>query len=157
MYLFTLTDWYCAMYSVTFIALIECIIIAWIYGKTWTCPLWRGDMEIFPAALALCDGNPWWRQMEIFSALMAPCEGGFAKQRPVPLSFEVFFDLSLNKRLRNNKVAGDLRRHRVHYDVIIMLLVTGVCSSHSAIEENRLWCLCVNPDQARLECVKFSQ
>ena len=52
--------------------------------------------------------NPlaWWRhQMEIFSALLAHCAGNspitseFPSQRPVTRSFDVFFDLRLNKRL----------------------------------------------------------
>ena len=53
----------------------------------------------------LCDG-PWWRhQMETFSALLALCAGNspvsgeFPAQRPVTRSFDVFFDLHLNKRL----------------------------------------------------------
>ena len=43
--------------------------------------------------------------MEVFSALLAFCEansavtGEFPSQRPVSLSFDVFFDLRLNKRL----------------------------------------------------------
>ena len=37
--------------------------------------------------LALCEGNP-------------PVIGGFPSQRPVTLSFDVFFDLHLNKQLR---------------------------------------------------------
>ena len=48
----------------------------------------------------------WWRhQMETFSALLALCEGnplvtsGFPSQRLVTWSFDVFFDLRLNKRL----------------------------------------------------------
>ena len=48
----------------------------------------------------------WWRhQMETFSALLALCEGKspvtgeFPSQRPVTRSFDVFFDLCLNKRL----------------------------------------------------------
>ena len=48
----------------------------------------------------------WWRQqMETFSALMAICAGNspvpgeFPTQRPVARSFDVFFDLRLNKRL----------------------------------------------------------
>ena len=48
----------------------------------------------------------WWRhQMETFSALLAistgnsPFPGGFPAQRPVMRSFDVFFDLCLNKRL----------------------------------------------------------
>ena len=50
--------------------------------------------------------------------------GEFPAQRPVTRSFEVFFDLRLNKRLSvNNREAGDLRRHRGHYDVIVMRTV----------------------------------
>ena len=47
----------------------------------------------------------WWRhQMETFSALLAICAGNssvtgeFPAQRPVTQSFDVFFDLRLNKR-----------------------------------------------------------
>ena len=47
----------------------------------------------------------WWRhQMEVFSALLAmsagnsPVPGEFPTQRPVTQSFDVFFDLLLNKR-----------------------------------------------------------
>ena len=43
-------------------------------------------MEIFSALLALCEGNP-------------PVTRGFSSQRPVTRSFDVFFDLHLNKRL----------------------------------------------------------
>ena len=49
---------------------------------------------------------PWWRhQMETFSALQAICAGNspvtgeFPAQRPVTRSFDVFWDLRLNKRL----------------------------------------------------------
>ena len=41
-------------------------------------------------------------------------------QRPETRSFDVFFDLWLNKRLSNNGEAGDLRRHGAHYDVTVM-------------------------------------
>ena len=50
--------------------------------------------------------SPWWRhQMETFSMLLAfwagnsPITGEFPTQRPVMQSFDVFFDLCLNKRL----------------------------------------------------------
>ena len=50
--------------------------------------------------------TPWWRhQMETFSALLAICAGNslvhgeFPTQRPVTRSFDVFFDLRLNKWL----------------------------------------------------------
>ena len=46
--------------------------------------------------------------------------GEFPTQRPVTQSFDVFFDLRLNKRFsHNNGEAGDLRRHRAHYDVTV--------------------------------------
>ena len=50
--------------------------------------------------------HPWWRhQMETFSALLNLCAGNSLvigespSQRPVTGSFDVFFDLPLNKRL----------------------------------------------------------
>ena len=50
--------------------------------------------------------SPWWRhQLETFSALLASCAGNspvsgeFPAQKPVTRSFDVFFDLRLNKRL----------------------------------------------------------
>ena len=48
--------------------------------------------------------------------------GDFPTQRPVTRSFDVFFDLRLNKRSVNKSEAGDLRRHRGHYDVIVMMI-----------------------------------
>ena len=71
----------------------------------------------------------WWRhQMETFTALLAifagnsPVTGEFPTQRPVTRSFDVFFDLRLNKQLSKNREAGDLRRHRAHYGVTVMML-----------------------------------
>ena len=49
--------------------------------KSW----WRHQMEICSALLALCAGN-------------SPVTGEFPTQRPVTRSFDVFFDLRLNKR-----------------------------------------------------------
>ena len=63
--------------------------------------------------------TPWWRhQMETLSAL--PVTGEFPAQRSVTRSFDVFFDLRLNKSWVNNREAGDLRRYRAHYDVTVM-------------------------------------
>ena len=50
-------------------------------------PWWRHQMETFSAILAICAGN-------------SPVPGEFSAQRPVTRRFDVFFDLSLNKRLR---------------------------------------------------------
>ena len=51
-----------------------------------THPWWRHQMEAFSALLAICAGN-------------SPVPGEFPAQRPVTWSFDVFFDLRLNKRL----------------------------------------------------------
>ena len=47
---------------------------------------WRDQIEPFVALLALCAGN-------------SPVTGEFPSQRPLMQSFDVFFDLRLNKRL----------------------------------------------------------
>ena len=68
-----------------------------------------------------------WRrhQMDTLSALLAisagnsPVPGEFPAQRPVTRSFDFFSDLRLN--WVNNREAGDLKRHRAHYDVTVML------------------------------------
>ena len=65
-------------------------------------------METFSVVLALCAGN-------------SPVTGEFPTQRPMTRSFGVFSLICdrINGWLNNGK-AGDLRRHRAHYDVIVM-------------------------------------
>ena len=58
--------------------------IDWMRDFSWA--WWRHQMETFSALLALCEGNS-----------LVPVE--FPTQRPVTRSFDVFFDLGLNKRL----------------------------------------------------------
>ena len=44
--------------------------------------------------------SSWWRhQMQTFSSLLIICTGNSPAQKPVTRSFDVFFDLHLNKRL----------------------------------------------------------
>ena len=74
------------------------------HGQLW----WRHQMETFSALLAICAGN-------------SPVTGEFPAQRPVTWSFDVFFDLHLNKRL-SKQSSGDLRCHCVHHDVTVMIL-----------------------------------
>ena len=71
--------------------------------------------------------NPWWlHQVESFPRYWALCEGnplvtsGFPSQRPVTRSFDVFFDLRLNKYLSQHRDAANLRRHRAYYGAIVM-------------------------------------
>ena len=70
-------------------------------------------MEIFSALLAICAGN-------------SPVTGEFPAQRPVTRSFGVFFDLRIVNGWVNNGEAGDLRRHRPHYDVIVMVVLVVI-------------------------------
>ena len=73
----------------------------------------------------------WWRhQMETFSTLLFLCEVtcGFPSQRPVTRSFDVPFDLHLNKRMSNNRDAGDLRRRCAHRNITVM--VNAPCGRH---------------------------
>ena len=65
--------------------------------------------------------------MATFSALLALCAGNSAitgelpSQRPVARSFDIFFICAWINGWANNREAGDLRRHRAHYDVIVMM------------------------------------
>ena len=52
----------------------------------------------------------------------SPVTDEFPAQRPGTQSFDIFFDLRLKRGWVNNREAGDLRRHRDHYDVIVMVL-----------------------------------
>ena len=56
----------------------------------------------------------------------SPVTDEFPSHRPVTRTFDVFFDLRLNKGWVNNQDAGDLRRHRSHYDVTVIQRVTLV-------------------------------
>ena len=69
----------------------------------------------------------WWRhQMETFSALLAICArnspvpGEFLAQRPVTRSFDVFFDLRLNKRLNKQSL--------VIWNAIVPIITSLLCS-----------------------------
>ena len=59
----------------------QCHEVTYLDHKSW----WCHEMETFSALLALCPGN-------------SPVTGEFPAQRPVTRSFDVFFNLHLNKR-----------------------------------------------------------
>ena len=82
--------------------------------------------------------NAWWRhQMETFSVLLAICAGNspvtieFPAQRPVMQSFDVFFDLRLNKRL--SKQSWGWRFEMLSYP--LWLHCNGFFTLHSDIME----------------------
>ena len=75
--------------------------VAWLY------PRWRYQIEPFTALLALCAGN-------------SPVTGEFHSQRPVTRSLMFSLICALTNSWVNNRDAGDLRRHRAHYDVTVV-------------------------------------
>ena len=64
-------------------------------------------MEKFSALLAICAGN-------------SPVPGEFPAQTPVTRSFDVSLICAWINHWVNNGEAGDLRRYRNHYDVIVI-------------------------------------
>ena len=86
-------------------------------GNVWTnfdlSSWWRNQMETFSVLLVMCAGN-------------SPVHGEFPTQRPATRSFDVFFHLRPNKRLRKQWQAwwcetAPLWRHcndEYHYDAV---------------------------------------
>ena len=83
---------------------------------------WRHQMDTFSALLALCAGN-------------SPVTGEFPAQRPVTRDLMFSLICAWIEGWVNNREAGDLRRHRAHYDVTVM---TSLVSSGSSSSESRL-------------------
>ena len=84
------------------------LVHIYVTKPQWAChSWWRHQKEAFSASLAICAGN-------------SPVPGEFLAQRPVTRNFDVFFDLRPNNSWENNDEVADLRRHRAHYDVIVM-------------------------------------
>ena len=80
------SDWWRAGIRSTNLHIVVELIFKQAQGTHDCCsPWWRHQMETFSAWLALCTGN-------------SPVIGEFLAQRPVTRSFDVFFDLRLNKR-----------------------------------------------------------
>ena len=77
--------------------------------------------------------------METFSALLATCAGNlpvpgeFPAQRPVTRSFDVFFDLRLNKRPSKQWQGWWFETLSRHYDVTVMVLLSKVVSVVNSI------------------------
>ena len=95
------------LFYLSFLHLLFEPVLANSFNQCFLLPWWRHQMETISALLTLCAGN-------------SPVIGEIPAQRPVTRSFDVFFDLRLNKRWVNNRDDGDLRRHRAHYDVTVM-------------------------------------
>ena len=68
---------------------------------------WRHQMETFSALLAICAGN-------------SPVPGELPAQRPVTRSFDIFFDLPLNKRLSKQSWGWWFETLSRTFDVTVM-------------------------------------
>ena len=64
-------------------------------------------MDTFSMILAICAGN-------------SPVTGEFPAQRPVTRSFDISLICAWINGWVNTRDAGDLRRHRANYDVIVI-------------------------------------
>ena len=63
----------------------------------------------------------WWRhQMEAFFALLGPLWGESSPHKGQWHGALVLFTCAWTNGWANNREAGDLRRHRAHYDVTVM-------------------------------------
>ena len=115
----------------------------------------------------------WWRhQMETFSALLAMCAGNssvpgeFPTQRPVTQSFDVFFDLHLNKRLSKQSrgwwfetLLRPLWRHRNGDSGIVVdhwpSVNPGASRRHLMRVSPHCWSLCVEINQFQSPIRRF--
>ena len=86
-------------------SIIEYRVYNWKTLYTW----WRHQMETFSALQALCAGI---HRSPVNSPHKGQCRGA--------LMFSLIFDWINN--CINNREAGDLRRYRAHYKVIVMKL-----------------------------------
>ena len=88
-----------------------------------TTSLMTSSNGTFSALLALCAGN-------------SSVTGEFPSQRPVTRSFGFFFDLSWTNGWANSRDASDLRRHRAHYHVTIMVFLSVRLNQHHRWYQN---------------------
>ena len=94
------------------------------YGNVKRVSWWRHQMKTFSALLALCAGN-------------SPVPGAFSAQRPVTRSFDVLFDMRLDKQLSKQSrgwwfemISRPLWRH---CNVKICIALYDLTSCHEAI------------------------
>ena len=95
----------------------------------------------WPASKYCITSKPWWRhQLETVSALLAICAGNSPVNSPQKGQSRgaLMFSLicSWMNGWVNNREAGDLRRHRAHYDVIVMSwnrILLGMCMKYVSI------------------------
>ena len=113
-------------------------------------PWWRHQMETFSALLAICAGN-------------SPVPGEFPAQRPITRSFDVFFDLRLNKRFSKQSwgwwfetLSGPLWHHRNATSILeriyhitvglhCIYILTNPQMRWKINKKNHPWCIAMYP------------
>ena len=114
-------------------------------------------MELYVELSRLILFALWRHQMETFSALLTFCEtnrlitGGFPSQRPVTLSFDVFFDLRLNKRWFE-KPSCSLWRHCIAETVVNINDVVHGCLFYQWLLTEKHFVSRFNPNEIYAVC-----
>ena len=94
----------------------------------------------------------------IIFSVTGPSSGEFTSHRWIPLTkvsdavLDVFYDMRLNKLLRNNRDAGDSRRHRAHNDMtslkryasIYLFIKTSGYEIYIGFYLWKMWKLCLH-------------
>ena len=126
--------------SVTLFSEIACSSWWFGFGASLQLVLWLMTRLIRQPALTFIEAHvrncylvPWWRhQMETFSALLALCAGNSPVTVNSPHKGQWRGALTFRRSAPwmngwvNNREAGDLRRHRAHFDIIVMYHLTSV-------------------------------
>ena len=109
----------------------KCLLWTNVHMAYGTIPFRKGQQDYLQIMVSnLYCTYTWWRhQMEAFSALLALCAGNSPHkgQSRGALMFSLIC-VRIHGWVSNGE-AGDLRRHRAHYDVIVMicLCITATC------------------------------
>ena len=98
-----------------------------------------------------------------FSALLILCAGNwpvtdeFPSQRPVTGSFKMFSPIATwTIGWVNTRYAGDLRRHRAHYDVTVMYMKTHYWLLYMGIPPGDRWIPLAKVNNVKLMCFRIS-
>ena len=131
----------------------KCLVCSWDICENleWTHSF--GKVKQLATMMTSSNGNIFRVTGPLWGEFTGP--GEFPAQSPVMRSFDVFFDLRPNKRLSNCE-AGDLRRHRGHYDVNVMTVMYMSCQSQSGVPQIPLSCYKVLSQQKKKSIILLS-
>ena len=115
------------------------VFFIWVWINGWVNNREDGDLRRHRAHydVVVMETTPEWGQISHMHIMTSSSgnsfrvtgTGEFPSQKPVTMSFDVFFDLPRNKQLNKPRYAGDLGRHHAHYDVIVMTHTKLQCNS----------------------------